>query len=55
MDNAGSKIDSVSKLVSAVESLVLCPDQIGQNKVKVFSDAKKTKPVSDLKFDDVYV
>lgn len=55
MENAGSKIDSVSKLVAAVESLVLCPDQAGQNKVTLYSDAKKSKPVEGLKFDDVYV
>jgi isoleucyl-tRNA synthetase len=55
MENAGSKINSVSELVTAVESLVLCPDQEGQNKVTVYSDAKKTKVVEGLKFDDVYV
>ena len=55
MENAGSKINSVSELVAAVESLVLCPDQVGQNKVTVYSDAKKSKPVDGLKFDDVYV
>jgi hypothetical protein len=55
MENAGSKINSVSELVTAVESLVLCPDQVGQNKITVYSDAKKTKVVEGLKFDDVYV
>merc|ERR1712071_521396 len=54
MENAG-KINSVSELVAAVESLVLCRDQVGQNKVTVYSDAKKSKPVDGLKFDDVYV
>ena len=55
MDNTGSKIDSLEKLTSAIETLVLCPDQSGQNKLKLFSDSKKTKPVNDLKFDSVYV
>jgi len=55
MDNAGSKIDSLEKLTSAIETLVLCPDQSGQNKLKLFSDSKKSKPVNDLKFDSVYV